>query len=71
MGASPEMYVRSKGAQIETCPISGTIRRGATAIEDAHNIKELLNNEKEESEITMCTGSSRCLLKSLSFVCPE
>ena len=34
VGASPEMYVRSKGAAIETCPISGTIRRGATAIED-------------------------------------
>ena len=59
VGASPEMYVRSKGSSIETCPISGTIKRGATAIEDAQNIKELLNNEKEESEITMCTDVDR------------
>ncbi len=59
VGASPEMYVRSKGKMIETCPISGTIRRGATAIEDACNIKKLLNDEKEESEITMCTDVDR------------
>ena len=46
VGASPEMYVRSKGSRIETCPISGTIARGKTAIEDAQNIKELLNSIK-------------------------
>ncbi|EKX34633.1 hypothetical protein GUITHDRAFT_80372 [Guillardia theta CCMP2712] len=59
VGASPEMYVRSKGSRIETCPISGTIRRGKTAIEDANNIKELLNSIKEESELTMCTDVDR------------
>ena len=46
VGASPEMFVRSKGSRIETCPISGTIARGKTAIEDAQNIKELLNSIK-------------------------
>jgi anthranilate synthase len=28
VSASPEMYVRVEGQRIETCPISGTIRRG-------------------------------------------
>ena len=29
VGASPEMYVRVTGDRVETCPISGTIARGA------------------------------------------
>jgi len=59
VGASPEMYVRSQGNNVETCPISGTIARGKTPIEDAQNIKELLNSLKEESELTMCTDVDR------------
>ena len=31
VAASPEMYVRVEGRRIETCPISGTIARGADA----------------------------------------
>lgn len=59
VGASPEMYVRVQGKRIETCPISGTIKRGADAIEDAHNIQLLLDSEKESSELTMCTDVDR------------
>ncbi|MDI1352277.1 MAG: anthranilate synthase component I, partial [bacterium] len=59
VGASPEMYVRVHGKRVETCPISGTIRRGEDAIEDAHNIQILLDSEKEESELTMCTDVDR------------
>ena len=59
VGASPEMYVRVQGNKIETCPISGTIKRGADAIEDANNIQSLLDSEKEESELTMCTDVDR------------
>jgi anthranilate synthase len=59
VGASPEMYVRVQGRKVETCPISGTIRRGANAIEDAHNIQILLDSEKEASELTMCTDVDR------------
>ena len=32
IGASPEMFVRVEGRRIETCPISGTIKRGRDAI---------------------------------------
>lgn len=59
VGASPEMYVRVQGDRIETCPISGTIRRGKDAIADEAQIRKLLNNKKEESELTMCTDVDR------------
>ena len=64
VGASPEMFVRvsgrpGAGQRVETCPISGTIRRGADAVGDAENIKELLSSAKEESELTMCTDVDR------------
>lgn len=59
VGASPEMYLRKQGNRIETCPISGTVRRGENAIEDAHNIEWLLASEKESSELTMCTDVDR------------
>lgn len=63
VGASPEMFVRvernATGVRVETCPISGTIRRGANALEDAENIRRILTDPKEESEITMCTDVDR------------
>ncbi len=59
VGASPEMYVRVTGDRVETCPISGTIRRGGDPLEDAENIRTLLNSAKEESELTMCTDVDR------------
>jgi anthranilate synthase len=59
VGASPEMYVRVEGKRVETCPISGTIARGQDPIEDAARIRELLNSEKDESELSMCTDVDR------------
>ena len=59
VGASPEMYVRVNGDRVETCPISGTIARGADPLEDAANIALLLGSAKEESELTMCTDVDR------------
>lgn len=59
VGASPEMYVRVQGKRVETCPISGTVKRGADAIEDANNILSLLTSAKEASELTMCTDVDR------------
>ncbi|CAN0350679.1 unnamed protein product [Ectocarpus sp. 6 AP-2014] len=63
VGASPEMFVRCErtrhGIRVETCPISGTIERGANPLEDAQKIRSLLSNKKEESELTMCTDVDR------------
>ncbi|MFR9727750.1 anthranilate synthase component I [Saccharopolyspora sp. MS10] len=59
VGASPEMYVRVTDDLVETCPISGTIARGASAIEDSRNVATLLASEKEAAELTMCTDVDR------------
>src|SRR5665647_582414 len=59
VSASPEMFVRSDGRRIETCPISGTIARGVDAIGDAEQIRQLLNSEKDEFELNMCTDVDR------------
>lgn len=59
VAASPEMFVRVDGSQIETCPISGTIKRGIDPIDDANQIKTLLNSDKDESELSMCTDVDR------------
>ncbi len=59
IGASPEMFVRVQGRRVETCPISGTIKRGADAIGDSEQILKLLNSKKDESELTMCSDVDR------------
>jgi anthranilate synthase len=69
VGASPEMFVRCEAIEendyrpgairVETCPISGTVARGADALEDAQRVKSLMMNAKEESELTMCTDVDR------------
>lgn len=69
VGASPEMFVRCESIpdsdirpnaiRVETCPISGTVARGADALEDAQRVKSLMMNQKEESELTMCTDVDR------------
>ncbi len=59
VGASPEMYVRVTGDRVETCPIAGTIARGADPLADAENIRALLTSVKDESELTMCTDVDR------------
>src|SRR5690606_4302946 len=59
VGASPEMFVRVEGRRVETCPISGTVRRGRDALEAAEQIKALLSSPKEESELTVCTDVDR------------
>jgi anthranilate synthase len=59
IGASPEMYVRVTGRRVETCPIAGTIARGADPLADAEQVRRLLASEKDESELTMCTDVDR------------
>ena len=59
VGASPEMFMRVEGDRVETCPIPGTARRTGDPLQDAKNIRELLNSAKEESELTMCTDVDR------------
>ena len=69
VGSSPEMYLRvelGEARTIETCPIAGTVRRGADAVEDAQQRARLYGSAKDESELTMCTDVDR---NDLSRVC--
>lgn len=59
VGASPEMFVRVDGSRVESCPISGTVRRGGDALIDAERALELLNSSKAAAELTMCTDIDR------------
>jgi anthranilate synthase len=59
VGTSPEMFVRVEGDRVESCPISGTARRGKNPMQDAENLKALFNSEKDEVELTMCTDVDR------------
>jgi anthranilate synthase component 1 len=59
VGASPEMLVRVEGSRIETHPIAGTRRRGATADDDQRLADELRRNEKERAEHVMLVDLGR------------
>lgn len=59
VSASPEMYVRVDGRRVESCPISGTVARGADALGDADQVLQLLNSAKDNAELTMCTDVDR------------
>jgi anthranilate synthase component 1 len=58
-GASPEMLVRVEGRRVETRPIAGTYRRGATAAEDESLGRQLLADEKERAEHMMLVDLGR------------
>ncbi len=59
VGASPEMFVRVEGGEMEGRPIAGTRRRGATPAEDKALADELLVDEKECAEHVMLLDLGR------------
>jgi anthranilate synthase component 1 len=59
IGASPEMLVRVEGRHVETHPIAGTRRRGATPDEDQRLADELRRSEKERAEHVMLVDLGR------------
>ena len=59
VASSPESLVRSDGRSVETLPIAGTRRRGATKEEDAALAVELLADEKERAEHIMLVDLGR------------
>jgi len=59
IGASPETLVKVENRMVETHPIAGTRRRGATPEDDERLAKELLADEKELAEHVMLVDLGR------------
>ena len=59
VASSPESLVRSDGRSVETLPIAGTRRRGATPDEDVALAEELLADAKERAEHVMLVDLGR------------
>lgn len=59
VASSPESLVRAQGRTVETRPIAGTRRRGASAEEDAALAEELLADPKERAEHVMLVDLGR------------
>ncbi|MBT5855045.1 aminodeoxychorismate synthase component I [bacterium] len=59
LSSSPELFFRKRGSKIQTRPIKGTIRRGATPKEDDALKTQLLNSEKDQAELVMITDLER------------
>jgi len=59
VGTSPEKLVQVEGEHVETRPLAGTRRRGATPEEDARLEKELLSDLKERAEHVMLVDLGR------------
>jgi len=59
ISSSPERFLKINGHNIETRPIKGTRPRGADVVTDIRMKNELLNSEKEHSELTMIVDLQR------------
>ncbi|MCA9968784.1 MAG: isochorismate synthase [Anaerolineales bacterium] len=58
-GATPELLVHTQGQRLETMGLAGSIRRGATPVEDAALAHELLHSPKDSHEHRLVVESIR------------
>ncbi len=59
VSASPELFLRVRGRNVETRPIKGTRPRGRDSVEDKRMRRELLASAKDAAELTMIVDLER------------
>jgi menaquinone-specific isochorismate synthase len=66
VGASPELLIRRIGRHAESLVLAGTVRRGASAAEDAELENELLHSAKDAVEHRIAAESVREVLTAVA-----
>jgi menaquinone-specific isochorismate synthase len=68
VGASPELLIRRRGDDVASCPMAGTVRRGATPDEDEALTATLRRSVKEAEEHRLLVEA---VVSALAPVCLE
>jgi menaquinone-specific isochorismate synthase len=66
VGASPELLIRRRGSEVESCPMAGTVARGATPDEDERLTVGLRASAKDAEEHRLLVEA---VLEALTPVC--
>ena len=59
LSASPERFLRVQRAKVQTCPVKGTVPRGATHDEDETHRQWLLGSAKNRAELSVIVDLMR------------
>ncbi|MDQ3946604.1 MAG: isochorismate synthase [Actinomycetota bacterium] len=68
VGASPELLVRRRGDEVESCPMAGTVARGSTPPEDDALVDALSHSAKDAEEHSLLVEA---VLDALAPLCAE
>jgi len=66
IGATPELLVRTRGSEVESMGLAGSIQRGATAAEDDRLADAMLASAKDRYEHELVVGALRRRLEPLT-----
>ncbi|HEX6244160.1 MAG TPA: isochorismate synthase, partial [Polyangiales bacterium] len=64
MGASPELLLQKRGAQVATNPLAGSRARGRDKQEDEARVRELLSSDKDRREHALVVDAVASTLRS-------